>query len=136
MIFFPFSLLFFFIPSQQLCPAPCYECPSPYYYNKGIQLKEFINFEIDCSIKSQFDILYTRDIFLSNKLCNDPLFPSKCTGDASNPMDDFWKVIKSIYDDQASRYQKQEIKIFLLGFFFLFFFSIFYLLTLYITFMM
>jgi hypothetical protein len=112
-----FLILFLFSsisPIKLECLPPCYECPSQYFYNKGLQLTETINFESDCTLKSDFDVVYSKDFYLSNISCGDDA--SKCIGDANNPVDDFWKIIKIIYNvDYAHKYRMQNIKIFLLG---------------------
>lgn len=111
-----FFLLYILQNTRQLCLSPCNECPSPYYYNKGIQILETIDFELDCSLKSPSDITYSKDFYLSNKECDDISSPKSCIGDFENPMDDFWKLIKKIYnDDEAHKFQMQQIRIFLLG---------------------
>lgn len=118
MLYILLILLYYCIPFHQLCPSPCTECPSFYYYNKGIQLKEEIDFFTDCSLRIPSDIIYTKDFYLTNRSCDDIFFKSTCIGDADNPIDDFWKLIKKIFnEDEAQKYQTQNIKIFLLGIF-------------------
>lgn len=129
MFLFLYYVLFPFVYSQQFCKAPCNECPSSHYYNKGIQVKDIIDFEIDCSLKPSSELFYAKDFYLSNKPCNDfsSPSPSSCMGDPDNPMDDFWSVIKKIYEvDEAHKFQSQDIRIFLLGFSYFYHFKFFF----------
>lgn len=116
--FLSLSFIFFFFQiSNELCSNPCFECPSNYYYNKGIQITDEIDFSSECTLKSESDVLYSKTFYITNITCIEYSTPNACTGDINNPVDDFWKLIKIIYEiDHAQKFQRQNIKIFFLGF--------------------
>ena len=77
---------------------------------------EEIDFLTDCTLKSQSNLIYSKNFYITNIPCDEISRNSTCTGDFDNPVDDFWKVIKIIYEnDQAQKFQMQNIKLCFLG---------------------
>ena len=115
MFFLFLFLLQLYVSPNDLCPLPCTECPPSYYYNKGIQKNEEINFLNDCTAKSPLDFSYERDFYLNNVLCE--VNSSSCDGTFENPFDSFWKLTAKIFEEEeAQKYFKQRIRIFLIGY--------------------
>lgn len=116
-----FLILLFFsiiiLTKQDACDVPCKGCPSEFYFNKGFQISEYINFGSDCSLKSQSDENYEQIFFLRNFSCSNEFSPSDCSGTLENPFDDFWKIMRKIHeDDSAQKFLQQKIKIYFIGY--------------------
>lgn len=117
MLFSYISIFYFIVVSILFCFISCTYCPSNYYYNKGIQFTEEIDFLEDCFPKSPSDLIYEKNIYLRNISCLDFSFPSACSGEYENPFDDFWKAIKKIYlEDKGQKFQTQKIAIIFIGY--------------------
>lgn len=116
LFFLYFFLSIFTLTKQDACEVPCKSCPSQFYFNKGFQISEYLDFQSDCSLKSESDEIYEKTFFIRNISCSDSLSPSGCSGTLENPFDDFWKIMRKIHEeDLAQKYLKQKIKIYFIG---------------------
>ena len=113
---FHIFLSIFILTKQDTCEVPCKSCPSQFYFKKGFQVSEYIDFQNDCSLKSQSDEIYERTFFIRNFSCFDNFSPSECSGTLENPFDDFWKIMKKIHEeDLAQKFLQQKVKIYFIG---------------------